>query len=209
MECIMYLLRHGATLNNLADPPILQGRRTDPTLSPDGRDQAELAGKFLSRLSIDAAYSSPLSRAKETAEIVVASHGLEIEIIDEITEVDVGLWEGESWADIEKNDTEQYNAFMADPADYPYKDGESFAEVQQRVVPAFEKVMAENLGKSIIVVGHNAVNRAFLSLLVDLPLIKVRGVTQNNCGINVVRYRDGKMKAVTINSTYHLHPEWF
>ncbi|MFT5525604.1 MAG: broad specificity phosphatase PhoE [Pirellulaceae bacterium] len=209
MECMMYLLRHGATLNNLAKPPILQGRRTDPTLSPDGRDQAELAAKFLAGLSIDAAYSSPLSRAKETAEIVVAPHRLPIEIIDEITEVDVGLWEGESWADIEKNDTEEYHAFMADPADHPYKGGESFAHVQQRVVPAFEKVMAENLGKAIIVVGHNAVNRAFLSLLIDLPLSKVRGVTQNNCGINVVRYREGKMKAITINSTYHLHPEWF
>ncbi len=78
--CIMYLVRHGATKNNMAKPPRLQGRREDPSLSDEGRQQAECAAKLLEDLPLTAALSSPLLRAKETAQIIAAPHDLPVDI---------------------------------------------------------------------------------------------------------------------------------
>ena len=103
--CMMYLIRHGATLNNVAVPPVLQGRGSDPELSDEGQEQARRAGEFLKEYPIDAFYSSPLTRAKQTAEAITKPHGLNIQELEEIIECDVGSWENRDWEEIEKKRT--------------------------------------------------------------------------------------------------------
>ena len=68
--CLLYLLRHGATDNNVANPPRLQGRLANPGLSVPGRKQVEHTADFLAARQIDAVYTSPLLRARETAAIL-------------------------------------------------------------------------------------------------------------------------------------------
>lgn len=68
-SCYVYLLRHGATDNNLANPPLLQGKTVDGPLSEEGKRQAVLAAKGLQYQELEAVYSSPLRRARQTAEI--------------------------------------------------------------------------------------------------------------------------------------------
>ncbi len=91
--CIAYLIRHGATESNLADPPILQGRSINGPLSPRGQRQADQAAQCLSGHPLRAVYSSPLRRAQETAERVASVHRLRVLTLADITEVDVGAWE--------------------------------------------------------------------------------------------------------------------
>ncbi len=203
-ECYLYLVRHGATVNNLAKPPILQGRRTDPPLSPQGRIQAERTGAFLAGMSIDRVYSSPLLRAKETAEAIAHSHGLEVEIAPGLIEVDVGRWEGMNWQEIEENDPEAYRLFMSDPTGNPYAGGEAIGFVQQRATKHFLELLEANIGRTIVVAAHNVVNRAWLSSLLGIELPHFRSVPQDNCGISLVRYRKGRIKILTINGIFHL-----
>ena len=202
--CWLYLARHGATANNRADPPRLQGRRTDPPLSDEGREQARRTGEFLGARRLGVVYSSPLLRARQTAEAIAKPHGLAVQIVDDLIEVDVGVWEGRSWEEIEITDPEAYRAFMTDASVNPYLDGENLQTVLARAAPALEKLMQENLGRLIAVVGHNVVNRGYLTQLLGMPLSRYRSIPQDNCGVTLVRYRKARAKAVTINGVFHL-----
>jgi broad specificity phosphatase PhoE len=198
------LVRHGATDNNRAEPPRLQGRRTDPGLSDEGWEQARQTGQFLAQIPLDAVYSSPLLRARQTAEAIAAPHRLDVHVVDGLIEVDVGLWEGRDWDEIRQTDTEAYQAFMSDAAVNPYLGGENMQTVWDRVVPALEQLMAENVGRRIAAVAHNVVNRVYLSGLVGVPLARYRNIPQDNCCVNLLRFRNSRVKAVTVNGGFHL-----
>jgi broad specificity phosphatase PhoE len=203
-QCIVYLIRHGATQHNDANPPLLQGRGIDLGLSETGRQQARKTAAFLSHYSLDAVYASPLKRAVETADFVARAHQLAVQIIPEFIEADVGAWEGRSWDEISKTEPDRHAQFLADPAMHGYRDGENLTQVLERTMPAFEHVIGNNAGRRIAVVGHNVVNRVILARLIGAPLPRYRNVNQDNGGINVLRYRDGQLKVITVNSVFHL-----
>jgi broad specificity phosphatase PhoE len=200
----MYLLRHGATANNLAQPPLLQGRAQNPQLSPQGRRQAHAAATALADREIAAVYSSPLTRAVETAEFVAKEHALETQTVDAIIEVDVGRWEGGNWKDISKDEPDAYRRFVDDPAMHGYAGGENLGQVADRVRPAFEMLMDQHLGQAIVVVAHNVVNRVYLAGLLAIPVRNARSITQDNCGINIIRHRQDKDRIITLNTVLHL-----
>jgi broad specificity phosphatase PhoE len=129
---------------------------------------------------------------------------MEVQVVDGLIEVDVGLWEGRAWDDIRRTDPDAYQAFMSDAGVNPYLGGENMQTVWDRVVPAFEQLMAENVGRRIAAVAHNVVNRVYLSGLLGVPLASYRSIPQDNCGVNLLRYRDGRIKAITVNGLFHL-----
>lgn len=202
--CWMILVRHGATDNNRADPPRLQGRRTDPSLSPEGAAQAERTAAFLAKLPIRGVVSSPLTRARQTAEIIAGTWGMSVTTADALTEVDVGVWEGLSWPEIEQRYPEAYRDFVSDPEVNPYLEGENMGSVCRRVVPAFDHLGSEHRGKMIVVVAHNVVNRVYLAQLIGMPIGKYRSIPQENCGLNVIQWRVHRVRPVTINAAFHL-----
>lgn len=200
----MYLIRHGATANNVADPPLLQGLGSDPELSREGEEQAGRTASFLSQLPINAVYCSPMARAKQTAYAIAMPHGLQPQLVEAIIEIDVGAWEMRSWKEISQNEPEEYSLFMENPAIHGYRDGENLNQVHARVKPAMEQLMQSHLGEVIVVVAHNVVNRVLLADLLGLPIALARGISQDNCGINVVRHVEGSMKLKSTNSIFHL-----
>src|SRR5712671_232741 len=132
MRTTLYLLRHAATEANLASPPRLQGRRHNPPLARLGVRQAEATRDFLAVRPVDACYCSPLLRAVQTAAIVAAPHGLAPVPVGELTECDVGRWEGLTWQQVRDRDAEAYRRFHEGPTEFAYPGGESFAQVHQR-----------------------------------------------------------------------------
>lgn len=204
-SCIAYLIRHGATDNNIAHPPRLQGRGVDLGLSDQGHGQAERAARFLAEQPIAAVYSSPLLRAMETAEQIARCHQLSVIPIEALCEVDVGRWEGRSWEEIARTEPEAHRRFMEDAAEFGYPEGENMDEVLARVAPAFQHVFEAHLGEQVVVVGHNVVNRVFLAHVLGVPLAKARRVSHHNCGISILRYRDRDgVRLLTLNATFHL-----
>ena len=203
--CFCFLVRHGATANNLADPPILQGNSVDLPLSPEGVAQAAAAADCLGAQTLRAVFASPLRRAQETAQEIAAPHNLEVQSVPEIVEVDVGEWEGKSWVDIAQQDTDAYERFQADPAQHGYRGGESLSDVASRAFPALASVMEQHRGHQVVVVAHNVVNRVVLADALGLPLSKARRLAQENCGINLLRWRanDG-FKVLMFNGVLHL-----
>src|SRR5207253_3704087 len=129
MKTVLYLLRHGATEANLADPPRLQGRRHNPPLARLGVRQAEATRDFLAIRPVDHCYCSPLLRAVQTAKIVALPHGLKPKLVAALIECDVGRWEGVDWETIQRAEPVAYQRFMAHPGQYGYPEGESFGDV--------------------------------------------------------------------------------
>lgn len=205
--CWMFLVRHGATEQNLAQPTVLQGSGIDGPLAVIGREQAAMTARFLSRYRFDAAYASPMRRAQETAEIIVAPHGLPITPVSQIVEADVGRWLGRDWDSIAAQEPEAYRRHLEDPSVHPYPEGESATDVHNRAVPALVHLMQKNLGRRILVVAHNIVNRVMVAHLHHIPLRHMRAIHQDNCGINLIRLRGAETELVTANATFHLQPE--
>jgi len=203
-DTLLLLLRHGATDNNVAHPPRLQGSGSNLPLSATGIEQASRAAELLRGRPIVAIYSSPLLRAQQTAERIGAALALPVELIDALTEADVGQWEGRDWGEIEQNEPEAFRRFVNDPATWPYAGGESFGQVQTRVLPVISQLLEQHAGQSFVVVSHNVVNRCILADLMGLALAQARTIPQENCGVNLIRRRDGKTTLVTLNSAFHL-----
>jgi broad specificity phosphatase PhoE len=204
----VYLIRHGATAANRADPYRLQGRATDLPLDELGRAQARRAAGALADAGVrpSAVFASPLLRAFETARIVAEPHGLGTLAVPELTEADVGRWEGLTWDEARARDPEHYARFHDDPGTTPYPGGESFAEVAARVAPAVARLATAHPGGTIVVVGHNVVNRAYLAGPLGLPIRLARTIQQANGGISLVEYDDpgAPPRVVTLNACLHL-----
>jgi len=204
MRTTLYLLRHAATEANLAQPARLQGRGNDPPLAPLGLRQAAATRDFLADFPLDACYCSPLRRAAQTAAIVAGPHGLTPQPLDDLTECDIGAWEGLSWDAIRARDPEAYRQSMADPVAFGYPGGESFADVHRRAAPALDRLLRDHPGQTLLVVSHHIVNRTYLAHLLGLPLRLARQVALDNCGISVVTSEGGRAAVSTLNAAFHL-----
>ena len=198
------MIRHGVTEANLVRPPVLHGRRTDPSLAPLGVRQAEATRDFLAIRPIESCYSSPLRRAMQTAAIVAAPHGLSPIPLQNLTECDVGRWEGLDWQTIRGRDAEAYQRFIENPSVHGFPGGESFAAVERRVQLALEELLTRHAGQAILVVGHHLVNRTYLAGLLGLQPDQAGQLRLDNCGISVV-VCEGKTATVsTLNAAFHL-----
>ncbi len=203
-KTILYLIRHGATEANLARPALIQGRRHNAPLARQGVRQAEATRDFLALRHVDHCYCSPLLRAVQTAAIIAAPHGLSPLPVEELTECDVGSWEGLDWETIRYLDAEGHRRFHADPASFGYPGGESFGDVSARVTPALEKLLVRHAGQAVLVVAHHVVNRTFLAGLLGLGPGQARQVSLDNCGISVVVRESGRTRVTTLNAAFHL-----
>jgi broad specificity phosphatase PhoE len=207
MRTTLYLIRHAATAANLAKPARLQGRRTDPPLAPAGVRQAEATRDLLAARPVHACYCSPLVRAVQTAAIIAAPHGLTPTPLAELTECDVGEWEGLDWDTIRDREPEAYRRYMADPATVPYPGGESFADVHSRAAPALDRLLTDHAGQTLLVVSHHVVNRTYLAAQLGLPIRQARRISLDNCGVSVVTSEGGETVVSALNSAFHLPAE--
>ena len=203
-ETLLYLVRHGATPANEQRPYVLQGHGIDTSLSDTARRQAEAVAEFLADRPLDVVLSSPMKRARETAAAIAAPHGITPGVLEAISECDVGRWEGRDWGAIMEDDTEAYHLFMDDPATHGYPEGESYADVLDRVGGPLDGVLAGHRGQTVAVVAHTIVNRVYVARLMGWPLSRAREIRQDNTGINVIRGRDDEITLMSFNVRFHL-----
>ncbi len=168
---LVYLARHGQTAYNLEGR--FQGQQEIP-LDDTGRAQAlELADRAAD-YGFLALWSSPLLRARETAEAIARRVGLEPVLDARFMETDSGDWTDLSFAEVRAREPERFDAFAAADPDFAFPGGESFAEQELRVGAALLDVEAGQL--PALVVCHGMVIRAALALRAGALLGEVRRV---------------------------------
>src|SRR5581483_99543 len=168
MKTTIYLVRHGATEGHLAESTRLAGRRQDPPLSRLGVRQAELTRNLLGVRPIDCCYSSPLLRARQTAEILAAPHGLGPVVCPDLIECDVGTWQGLDSQAIRYFHADSYRLLKECPREFRFPGGEAWCDIQARIAATLERFFEQHSGQSILVVGHHLVNATFLADLMGI-----------------------------------------
>jgi probable phosphoglycerate mutase len=156
---VILLARHGETTWNRDRR--FQGQ-VDVPLNDTGRDQARALAEAARSEQLAALYASPLSRARETAEIVGAELGLEPRLDDRLKEVDVGDWAERLKPDIERDDPEAWAAFRAAGEDFRFPGGESLREQTERVVAALVDI-TQRRELPALVICHRGVIRCALA----------------------------------------------
>jgi broad specificity phosphatase PhoE len=163
---VILLARHGETASNRDRR--FQGQ-LDVPLNETGREQARaLAGAARGR-GLVALYTSPLARARETAEIVGAALGLEPRPDPRLMEGDVGAWQGRLKAEVAEEDPEGWAAFRAAGGGFRFPGGESLREQQERVIAALVDVTQRG-DLPALVVCHRGVIRCALAHTQDRGL---------------------------------------
>lgn len=200
----LYLVRHGSTPSNENKPRLLQGSGVNSGLSELGKRQARRVGEWFRNVPVDVVYSSPLMRAVETAHEICSTVGRSLTTVPELVEVDVGLWERQTWESIKIRYPDEYARFHADCSQHGYLGGESYSDVQRRVVPVFAKLLEQHAGQAIAVIAHSTVNTVYLATLLSLDVKLARKLPQENCAVNVIRDVGGLPQLMTLNSVFHL-----
>jgi len=153
---VILLARHGETEFNV--PPQRFMGRTDEPLNDRGREQARALAAAVKDRGLAAIWSSQLSRARETAEIVGAAVGVTPRVDERFAESHRGRWEGRRWADVEREEPEAWAAWRRGGADFRFPEGESLAEHQERVLAGLDAVRAGP--EPALVVSHGGTIRA-------------------------------------------------
>jgi broad specificity phosphatase PhoE len=146
----LVLLRHGQTAASVAR---LYSGRGNPELTDLGLRQADGAAALLSGTVFDAVYSSPLRRARQTADAVVAGRELPVTVAPELIETDFGGWEGLSFAAARERDPQLHARWLSDPT-VPAPGGESFEQVRERVTALVTELVTRHPGRTVLLVSH-------------------------------------------------------
>ncbi len=199
----IYLVRHGQTAWNKEE--IFRGR-TDVPLDETGLRQAELAGEYFRELKIDAIYSSPLSRAWQTAKRIARIHHLKVQTLEGIIDMNFGNWEGHPHQEIREIDRETYRKWKEEPHKARLPGGETLDEVRSRAMAALEEVVRLNYEKTIVLVSHRVVNKVLICGILGLDNSHFWQIVQDPTAINLIRYQDGSYVLCFMNETCHLKP---
>ena len=198
----LLLVRHGATAATEEDR--FSGS-SGAELSEQGRWQAARLGERLSRQNITAAYSSPLSRALDTARIVADRCGLEPVTRDGLREIGHGHWEGMKREDVERQFEAEYAAWETDPFTFAPEGGESGVSVLARALPVIREIVTAHPGGQVLVVSHKATLRLVLSSLLAFDPRGYRDrLDQSPACLNVVDFKDPvRVRLMLFNDTSH------
>ncbi len=210
MTTTVLLVRHGQTRSNVTG--YYMGW-SEEDLNEVGYIQARKLASRLTDLPIAAIYTSPLKRAHTTASLIAEPHGLEVKPMDDLVEIKLGDWEGLHEGEIASRWPEMWKQSEVDPSVMTMPHGESFSQVAERAVRAFEAVVAANKGKQAAIVTHDIVVRILAAHVMGVTYSIYRRIKIDNASLSVVWVNKGAKRLATLNDTSHFEtmpssPSW-
>jgi len=194
---LVLLVRHGHTPTT---GKLLPGRAKGLHLSDTGRTQAQAVAERLAQLKkIDAVYASPLERTRETAAPIAKQRGLRVRANRGLLEVDIGEWTG--WELKRAAKTDAWKTVQKRPSAFRFPGGESFLEMQGRIVDAIERIRVAHPGGTVVAVSHADPIKAAAADAVGTPLDLFQRIVISPCSVTAILYGDSSPIALTVNST--------
>ncbi|MDO8289037.1 MAG: histidine phosphatase family protein [Parvibaculum sp.] len=178
----IYVFRHG-DVSYVDDNGVRVADSTIVPLTTWGREQATLTGKALANIPFDRAVSSSFPRSVETAELIVEGRGLTIEKNDAFIEFQGDATTRNAVTDL--NDLAYSFRDAAKPG-ARYVGGDVFADINTRVITAFEKILADKNWETLALVAHGGINRLFICWALGTDLTPFPTIDQNTCCFNVI-----------------------
>jgi len=197
-------LRHGQAKNNT--DRVLAGRTPGVPLTDTGLKQAEQTGKLLEDMNISAIYSSPIQRAKHTAEIVGEHNSIDVTIDDRLIELDMGKFTGVPYDEIFTSHGNVFMKFYNGELEIAHNGVETFADVKKRVLGIVDHVTKKHPDENVVLVTHMDPIKAMLSTIVDLSPTNLFELIIANASLTVFKEKDRKFSLSGINV---MHPSRF
>ncbi len=197
-------LRHGQAKNNTER--ILAGRTPGVPLTEEGVDQSEKAAKFLEDMNISAIYSSPIERAKNTAEIVGKHNSIDVRIDERLIELDMGKFTGLPYDKIFSSHGNVFMKFYNGELEIAHNGVETFVEVKKRIHEMVDHVIENHPDENVVLVTHMDPIKAMLSTIVSLSPENLYELIIANGSLNIFREFKRKFSISGINV---MHPTRF
>jgi broad specificity phosphatase PhoE len=173
---LIFLVRHGEVVQ--AETRRFIGHMDVP-LSLRGERQCIAQAQTLRGEALAAVFSSDLVRARRSAEIIAAPHGLVPIEVPALREMSMGRWDGLTAAEIQAREPAAFAEWMARVGEFPFPEGESVPDLLARAWPAFASLVDHHAGRAIAVVAHGGTNRALLCHALGMPLARLLGFGQD------------------------------
>lgn len=194
---LLLLVRHGQTPTT---GKILPGRAPGLHLADQGTEQARRVAERLAELSrVDAVYASPLERTRETAAPIGKALGLTVKADRGLLEADFGEWTGRELSALMK--LPEWSTVQKAPSTFRFPGGESFLEMQSRMVGALDRMRALHPGGVVVAVSHADPIKAAVAHAMGTHLDLFQRIVISPCSVTAIAYHVGGPVVLTVNST--------
>lgn len=196
----LYLIRHAS--NDWMKSGRLAGWTPEIHLNDEGRAQAEALGERLATARLRAVYSSPLERALETANAIVAHYTeMEVKLVSDLGEVQYGEWTGKQLRQLARS--ELWRVIQQSPARARFPAGESLREMQSRAIAAVEKIVADHPSGAVAVVSHGDVIKALVAHYAGIHLDLFQRIIISPASISIIGLSPAGQAIYRLNDTSH------
>ncbi len=190
-------LRHAQAKNNTER--ILAGRTEGVPLTDTGIKQAEHTAQLLADMNISAIYSSPIERAKHTAEIAGKHNSLDITIDDRLNELDMGKFTGMPYEEIFNSHGNVFMKFYNGELEIAHNGVETFPDVKKRILGIVDHIIEKHPDENILLVTHMDPIKAMLSTVIDLSPTNLYELIITNASLTIFRENDKKFSLSGLN----------
>jgi probable phosphoglycerate mutase len=149
-------------------------------------------------------YASPMGRCIETATAIAKACAIAAKTCDDLNDIDYGAWQFKTFTETKARNPALFAAWFATPHLVRFPNGEALQDVVARVANALRMVLARHPDETIVLVGHDSVNRTLLLELLDLPPSAYWRLAQEPCCLNEIDVVGEKICVRRINETHHL-----
>jgi broad specificity phosphatase PhoE len=199
---IILLVRHGHVEG--IKPERFRGR-ADLALTETGQRQAGLlARRIASQWTPGSIYTSPLQRCIATGAAIARACGIASEPLTGLNDLDYGTWQSLTYDDARAKDPDSFAAWFTTPDLVGFPDGESLQDVAARTANLLRFVLSRNEADTLVLVGHDSVNRVLLTQILGMPLSAYWRIVQNPCCINEIEITGRSFQLRRMNDTAHL-----
>ncbi len=205
---LVIFLRHGQAQNNVKR--ILSGRTPGVPLTQNGIEQAKKAAELVRGMNVSKIYTSPIDRARHTAEIVAECNSADVVADDRLIELDMGKFTGMKYDDIMSAHGNVFLKFYSGDLELAHNGVETFAEVKKRMSGMVGEAITQHKGQNILFVTHMDPIKAMLSTVIDLKPQFLFELIVANASLTVFDEYEGdlSLKAINVMDPARFDQQW-
>jgi len=196
------LIRHGHVEG--IKPERFRGRADVPLTDRGAAEAKAVAQRIASTWRPTKVYTSPMKRCIDTGVAIAQACRVDAEVLTDLNDIDYGLWQWRSYEEVQQTEPQKFGVWFTTPQFMRFPRGESLQELVARGADALRLVVEYHFDDTIVLVGHDSINRAMLLQLLDQPLSAYWRLAQEPCCINEIDIAERRVRVVRVNETSHL-----
>jgi probable phosphoglycerate mutase len=196
------LIRHGHVEG--IKPERFRGREPLELTARGRSEAAAVAERIAGAWQPSKIYTSAMGRCVATGAAIAKACGIGAEICDDLNDIDYGAWQFKTFEHAKENDPALFAAWFATPHAVRFPNGESLQDLAARTADAARFVLGRHPGDTVVLVGHDSVNRTLLLQWLDLPLSAYWRLGQAPCCLNEIDVDGASICMQRMNETWHL-----